>query len=107
MSTQLTDLHNRRANILHVARRAKEYGYPLLAWPEDKALLRVEDLPEIGGRVNVPRVWQGIQTMRTQVIANDAELRDFVREGYGYYRNSACQQFSAGSVLVVEVKFLY
>ena len=106
MSTQLTDLHNRRANILHVARRAKEHGYPLLAWPEDKALLRVEDLPELNGQVNVPRAWQGIWTMRTQVIASDAELRDFVREGYGYYRNSACQQFSAGRVLVVEVKFL-
>ena len=106
MSTQLTDLHNRRANILHVARRAKEHGYPLLAWLEDKALLRLEDLPELNGQVNVPRAWQGARTIRTLFVASDAELRDFVREGYGYYRNSACPQFSAGYTLVVEVKFL-
>ena len=106
MSTQLTDLHNRRANILHVARRAKEHGYPLLAWPEDKTLLRVEDLPEINGQVNVPRAWREARLIRTMYVVGDAELRRFVREGYGYYRNSACQQFSTDEALVVEVKFL-
>ena len=106
MATQLTDLHNRRANILHVAQRAQEHGYPLLAWPEDKTLLRVEDLPELNGQVNVPRAWHEARPVRTMYVVNDAELRRFVREGYGYYRNSACQQFSAGGALVVEVKFL-
>jgi hypothetical protein len=46
----LTDLHNRRDNIALVAKYFAEHDYPFLAWPEDKQLLRLTDLPIFIGR---------------------------------------------------------
>lgn len=107
MALELTDLHNRRANILHVSQRCKENGFPLLAWPEDAELLRLTDLPILNGAINIPPTWQSASPTRTRFVTDDTELKSFIREGYSYYRNTTCQQFAQGRTLVVEVKFQY
>ena len=85
---ELTDIHNRRANIELVSKRAKEHGYPLLVWPEDKELLRLDDLPVMQGESepNTPVNWWSIKWQSVCKLANDIELRAHVRDGFAYIR---------------------
>ena len=101
---EIADLHNRRGNIGTVARRCAEHGYPLLVWPEDKALLRLTDLPVINGRPNKPTTWTDFEYTVARLIDNDEELRDFIREGRAYAIKTAAQQFAGSSRLVVEYR---
>ncbi len=101
----LADLHNRRGNIGYVARRCQHELYPLLAWPEDKALLRLTDLPLIQGRAfNIPADWKIVRkTGKMELCNNDESLRDFIREGCAYYRQfQECNGLS--SVVELEVQ---
>jgi len=88
---ELTDIHNRRANIELVSKRAKEHGYPLLIWPEDKELLRVFDIPTMrGDDVNKPTDWRYMVEINDIEIDgfSDARLRHVITEGYAYTRNN-------------------
>lgn len=84
---QLTDLHNRRDNIAVVAREAQRNLYPVLAWPEDKALLKLSDLPLIQGRApNLPASWVRVVPTVTRTFTGDHCLREFIRVDRAYYR---------------------
>jgi hypothetical protein len=90
---ELTDLHNRRSNIETVANLAKAHGYPLLAWPEDKDLLRLEDLPRIvtpNKMVNWTKLEKGLYF----ILSNDQKLRDIIKPGRAYAINPALGQFN-------------
>jgi hypothetical protein len=102
MTMELADLHNRRSNIGTVARRCKEHNYPLLAWPEDKQLLRLADLPVIHGKPNRPAAWRDMEYTRAQLCGTDEQLRDFIREGRAYHIHDAIQHLTPHSVMVVE-----
>ena len=80
---ELADIHNRRANIELVSKRAKEHGYPLLAWPEDRELLRLGDLPVLN-YVNIPPDWSRISYSTFAVIDTDEQLRKFIKPGRAY-----------------------
>ena len=80
---ELADIHNRRANIELVSKRAKEHGYPLLVWPEDKELLRVDDLP-VTEQPNRPVDWTALQYMNYRIIRSNKELRKFIVPGRAY-----------------------
>ena len=80
---ELTDIHNRRANIELVSKRAKEHGYPLLVWPEDKELLRLDDLPTTDDP-NKPTDWLEVSYTRYSICRTDQQLREFIREGFAY-----------------------
>ena len=99
---ELTDLHNRRNNIGTVARRCTEHNYPLLVWPEDKALLRLADLPRIYGKPNKPAAWRDMEYTVARLIGTDEQLRDFIREGRAYAVSDTVQHLTPRSVLVVE-----
>ncbi len=83
---ELTDLHNRRSNIEAVAARCREHAYPLLAWPEDKALLRLSDLPQVihAGAFNQPIAWKRCEFHRLLCVASDIDLRNKITEGKAY-----------------------
>lgn len=87
---QIADLHNRRSNLDVVAQRAKRHGYPLLVWPEDKLLLKLEDLPteNRNGQQNInrPIAWKRCEFRRIFFVSNDMELRDTIVEGNAYTR---------------------
>ena len=101
---EIADLHNRRGNIGTVAKRCAEHGYPLLAWPEDKALLKLDDLPIINGRPNKPTTWTDFEYTVARIINSDEELREFIREGFAYAVKTVAQQFAGNARLVVEYK---
>ena len=83
----VTDLHNRRRNLVLVSRRAKAMGIPLLIWPEDKAIIKQTDLPvldTIHYHVNRAPDWKTIYDVGSFLVRSDDELRDHIREGYAY-----------------------
>ena len=86
---QVTDLHNRRANIVTVSNRARDMGIPFLVWPEDKLLLRLSDLPQLSrGEENKAPSWlslirAGVRVFRNDEIGNRA-LREWIDEGFAY-----------------------
>lgn len=82
-TVDLTVLHKRRRNIDAVATRCREFGYPFLTWPEDKALLTLADLPKLT-RVNFPPAWKDAQSGLYFVVYNDEQLRDVIRVGRAY-----------------------
>jgi hypothetical protein len=84
--SELADLHNRRKNIRLVSDRAKAMGFPYLVWPEDKELLRIDDLPlgDYKRRPNVPISWSKIDPTRYYIVINDEDLRQYIREGFAY-----------------------
>jgi len=102
---ELADLHNRRSNIGTVARRCKKHSYPLLAWPEDKALLRLTDLPVIYGKPNKPTTWTDFEYTVARWLNSDEELRDFICVGRAYkIANIAPRQYNGSTRLVVEYR---
>jgi len=80
----VTDLHNRRRNLELVSRRAKEMGIPLLIWPEDKLIVKQDDLPVLDTHVNKAPDWKRMFDLGSFLVRSDDELRDHVREGYAY-----------------------
>lgn len=80
---ELTDLHNRRSNINVVSDDCKLNNYPLLAWPEDKELLRLSDLP-FTVNANKRRTWVTLEPKSYQILLTDDGLRAFIREGMAY-----------------------
>jgi hypothetical protein len=94
---ELTDLHNRRANIITVSNLAKAHGYPLLAWPEDKQLLRLADLPRLV-QANKPINWTHLEPGIYFIVANDQALRDIIKPGKAYAINPALGQFNGSYV---------
>ena len=101
---EIADLHNRRGNIGMVARRCAEHSYPLLVWPEDKALLRLTDLPVINGKPNKPTIWTDFEYTVARLIGTDEQLRDFIREGRAYVIRDSVQHLTPRSKLVVEYR---
>jgi hypothetical protein len=99
---EIADLHNRRRDIGVVARRCAEHSYPLLAWPEDKALLRLADLPVIHGKPNKPTSWTSFEYTVARLIGSDEQLREFIREGRAYAISDTVQHLTPASRLVVE-----
>ena len=83
---ELADIHNRRANIELVSKRAREHGYPLLAWPEDEELIRLSDIPVIEGQPNKPIAWTKFSLRRFFRVSNDADLRGQIVTGHAYTR---------------------
>jgi len=100
---ELADLHNRRGNITTVSNRAKANNYPVLTWPEDKELLRVSDLPTINGNPNVPPAWESFRSESIFFVSNDCDLRNKIRVGRAYYRNTSIQHLVG--YLIVEGLF--
>ena len=87
---ELTGIHNRRANIKQVSKRAKEHGYPLLVWPEDKELLRLEDIPDTRQEPNKPTDWVSITLSRIiRHITENHQLRFNVGVRKAYTRNGS------------------
>lgn len=85
---ELADIHNRRANIELVSKRAKEYGYPFLVWPEDKELLKLVDIPDTTKEPNMPTDWTAITLTRViRHIYENHQLRFNVEVGKAYTRN--------------------
>ncbi len=107
-TSELTDLHNRRANIETVATRCREHAYPLLAWPEDKALLQLSDLPQLAHVVafNIPIAWQRCEFRRLLCVASDADLRNKITEGKAYAIVLNLGQFQGTTVAEYEVESL-
>lgn len=105
-TNELTDLHNRRANIETVASRCREHGYPLLAWPEDKALLRLSDLPQMthAGAFNQPTAWQHCEFHRLLCVASDTDLRNKITEGKAYAIILNLGQFQGTTVAEYKVE---
>jgi hypothetical protein len=99
---EIADHHNRRSNIALVAQRCREHRYPLLAWPEDEALLRLTDLPVIHGTPNRPVDWKDLEYTVARLIGTDEQLRDFIRVGRAYCIKDAIQHLTPRSKLVVE-----
>ena len=95
---ELTDIHNRRDNITVVANDCKANHYPLIAWPEDKELLRLADLPRFV-RANKRPNWTRLESNRARIIVSDRDLREFVTEGFAYSINNGPQQFSHSFVV--------
>lgn len=81
------DCHNRRRNIETVSRRCKENNYPYLAWPEDKELLTLADLPVLSSarRPNTPPTWMSMIAVGFFPALTDAILRQRIRAGFAYY----------------------
>ena len=90
---ELADLHNRRANLELVSKQAKAHGYPLLIWPEDKALLRIADLP-VFMKVNQPVNWVKCEPSMTFRVTSDQQLRDLVKVDRAYSINPAVQHIT-------------
>jgi len=85
MDTQnIPDLHNRRRNLEVVSRWCKENNYPLLVWPEDKAILRLDDLPNTEYLPNKPSSWGKMEFSSDSWINQDETLRNFIRVGFAY-----------------------
>jgi len=96
---ELTDIHNRRSNIATVAEDCKANHYPLLAWPEDKELLRLGDLPQFV-QANKRPTWTGLEPKDYHVVTSDRDLRAVIREGFGYSLVPSIQHL-ANTFLVV------
>lgn len=96
---ELTDIHNRRRDIDVVAKRCREHGYPLLAWPQDTELLRLADLPN-PAQINVPMDWTDCQYNVALFIKGNEELRKFIKPGNAYAINGAVQQINGASFVV-------
>lgn len=93
---ELPDLHNRRANIEIVSRDCKANNYPLIAWPEDGELLRINDLPQF--LVANRRVkWLQCYPLTTFIVNSDRQLRRWIRTDFGY---SIIQQSVTGETVV-------
>jgi len=91
---ELADLHNRRANLELVSKRAKEHNYPLLIWPEDKALLRIADLP-VFVKANRPVNWVKCEPSSLAFrVTSDQQLRDLVKVDRAYAINPAVQHIT-------------
>lgn len=98
---ELTDIHNRRDNITTVANDCKANHYPLIAWPEDKELLRLGDLPRFV-RPNIRPSWLGLELGRSWIVGSDASLRDLIVEDRAYSINPSLAQFNEQSNVVQE-----
>ncbi len=105
-TSELTDLHNRRANIKVVAARCREHAYPLLAWPEDKALLRIADLPRLAhaGAFNQPIAWDRCEFKRLVIVPDDIALRETLHEGRAYAVVINLGQFAGTTIAEYEVE---
>ncbi len=103
---ELTDLHNRRSNIDAVATRCRKHAYPLLAWPEDKELLRLSDLPQLAHVVafNIPIAWQRCEFLRLLCMTSDADLRNKITEGKAYAIVLNLGQFQGMTVAEYELE---
>lgn len=95
---ELTDIHNRRENITTVANDCKANHYPLIAWPEDKELLRLSDLPQFVSANKRPN-WTRLDPLTYFVVTSDDDLRKIVREGFAYSINPAVQQLTSAFVV--------
>jgi len=95
---ELTDIHNRRSNITTVAKDCKANHYPLLAYPEDKELLRLGDLPQFV-QANKRPTWIGLEHAGFHVVTSDLDLRNMIREGFGYSINPSVQQLTSAFVV--------
>jgi len=102
---ELTDIHNRRSNITLVSNRAKAHGYPLLAWPEDKQLLRLADLPRLV-HANKPPAWTTLVPGIYFIVSTDNALRDIIKIGRAYSINPALGQFNGHYVQEYKVTTL-
>ena len=103
---ELADLHNRRSNIGTVAKRCRDNNYPLLAWPEDKELLRLSDLPVINRRPNIPTTWLSCDTNIMFVLHSDQALRDIVKVGRAYYVRAGIDNILGSKVVEDKVTTL-
>lgn len=83
---ELTDIHNRHDNIKVVSDDCKANNYPLIAWPEDKELLRLADLPQFV-TANKRNTWTGLKFYASHIITSDEHLRDVIQPGFAYARN--------------------
>ena len=88
---ELTDLHNRRANIDYVAKWHQERERPLVVWPEDKIILRISDLPVIEGTTS--------KVGRVFYPSNDNAFRDQIEVDKRYSR---CE-VQVGGMVITEV----
>jgi len=82
--TQVTDLHNRRDNLVTVSQRAKSMGIPLLIWPEDKLIIKQSDLPVLDRYVNRAPDWTRMYDLGQFIVRSDDELRDRIKPGHAY-----------------------
>lgn len=99
---ELADLHNRNRNIRVVAEDCQRNGFPLIAWPEDKELLRLEDLPQFTG-ANQRSTWTRLEFRNYFVCSTNQELRDILVIGRAYAINPAPAQFNGSTVLEYKV----
>ena len=93
--SDLPDLHNRRDNIAAVAADCKANNYPLIAWPEDKELLRLDDLPRFVC-ANCRPTWVTVMMMKFHLVTSDNELRRIIKPGLAYAINPSLQQLASG-----------
>ena len=95
---ELTDIHHRRSNIAIVADDCKANNYPLIAWPEDKELLRLSDLPKFCN-ANQRANWTGLEHAGFHVVTSDLDLRNVIQEGFAYSINPSVQQLTSAFVV--------
>lgn len=73
-TTQIeTDPHNRRRDLDFVSKRAKDSGFPLIFFPEDRFQIKLEDLPRNAS--NTSPSWKTHTISRTFLAHSDNDLR--------------------------------
>ena len=108
---EVADLHNRRANTNVAAKYFKERDMPYLAWPEDKLLLRVLDLPLlIGIQPRGARSWKPFKpTQRRELLPltpGDKQLRDFIKTDHLYAITGITERAEGLIYYVTEYQFI-
>jgi len=108
---EVTDLHNRRANVSTVASYFKTMELPFLTWPEDKLLLNLTDLPLFlnGEAPRKAKTWKPFSAVaRHEVLPGkgaNTQLRSFIQTGR-LYAVTGIQERKEGFVyFVTEYKF--
>lgn len=77
--TVLTDIQNRRRDLSLVANRAGRHNYPLLLWPNDEELIRLDDVPLIEAQPNIPSTWKECRELFSFVVTSTSQLRKHLR----------------------------
>ena len=108
---EVTDLHNRRANISTVASYFKTMELPFLAWPEDKLLLNLTDLPLFlnGEAPRKAKTWKPFNAVaRYEVLPGkgaNTQIRAFIQTGRLYAVTGIQERPEGFAYFVTEYKF--
>lgn len=102
----IPDVHNRRRNIEYAAKRCRELNYPMLIWPQEVSLIRLDDLPEVGlNDINLPPTWNTAvaRIQASFIVRTDEQFRAIVKPDHAYYVSSRPRGKADSARVVVEI----